>query len=277
MKLWLLASILVHEYSLTVYPEHYTFLTGTSVNGSSPTGNCSNVSMDGTMTTCLQPTSSVLFDGHVPTLIGVDGDMWASQLLTINTTQSLTTVIFDFTDTPGYDRIEQVEVVMFNCPWWRIASTYIDLLGATTRDQSFYVLYRVSVSSLTSCDSLVRVCLSTIVSRPLIGLQFILDKNSDWVHLAEVTFYARGLTCPANVILTLSPPTTSPPVTTAQVTTPSVTTPPVITAPGTQSYRFPYATEILHAMPCMLLAKACTDMISTVWQELSESMIVFSK
>ena len=105
----------IPSYS-TVYPERYTFLTGTSVNGSSPTGNCSNVSMDDTMTTCLQPTSSVLFDGRVPTLTGLDGDMWASQLLTINTTQSLTNVIFDFTDILGYFGIERVEVVMFNCP-----------------------------------------------------------------------------------------------------------------------------------------------------------------
>ena len=44
------------------------------MNGSSSTGNCSNVSMASTMTTCLQPTSSVLFDGHVPTLTGLDLD-----------------------------------------------------------------------------------------------------------------------------------------------------------------------------------------------------------
>ena len=268
MKLWLFASILVHQYSLTVYPERYTFLTGTSVNGSSPTGNCSNVSIAGTTTTCLQPTSSVLFDGRVPTLTGLDGDMWASQLLTINTIQSLTNVIFDFTDTPGYDRVERVEVVIFNCPQWGIGTTVITLVAAFARGQPFNT-FATSVSSLTSCESLVRVCLSAPVSQPLIGLQFTHDQDSDWVHLAEVTFYARGLTCPPNVI---SPPTTpvtttqvtTPSVTTTQVTTPSVTTaqvttPPVITAPGTQSYRFPYATEILHAMPCMLLAKACTE------------------
>ena len=106
MKLWLLASILVHQYSLTVYPEHYTFHTGTSVNGSSPTGKCSNISMAETRTTCLQPTSSVLLDGRVPTLTGLDGDMWASQLLTLQTTRSFTSVAYDFTNTPGHDRVE---------------------------------------------------------------------------------------------------------------------------------------------------------------------------
>ena len=248
-------------------PERYTFLTGTAVNGSSPTGNCSNVSMDDTQTACLQPTSSVLFDGRVPTLTGLDGDMWASQLLTIQTTRS-TTVYFDFTDTPGYDRVERVEVVMFNCPQWGIGTTTIELNGATARGQHFIVLDVTSVSSLTSCESLVRVCLSAPVSRPVIGLQFFLDQDSEWVHLAEVTFNTRNSTCPPNVILT--PP---PPVTTAPVTTPSVITAPAITAPGTPVIEISLCTEIpeiLHAMHMHGhgLAKVCTDVISTAWQEL---------
>ena len=219
----LLACILLKIFLPTfclVYPECYTFPTGTSVNGSSPTGNCSNVSMDDTMTTCLQPTTSVLFDGRVPTLTGLDGHMWAGQLLTMQTTQSLTNVIFDFTDTPGYVGIQRVEVVMFNCPQWGIASTTITLRGASARGQIFniFAVY-TSISSLTSCESLVRVCLSGPVPRPLIGLQFTLDQDSDWVHLAEVTFYGSGTTCPPNVILTPPPTTTMSPTTTSPTTT----------------------------------------------------------
>ena len=162
------------------------------------------------MTTCFQPPNSgVLFDGHVPTLTGLDGDMWASQLLTINTMYSLTNVIFDFTDTPGYVGIQRVEVVMFNCPQWGITSTTITLTGATARSQSFNVFAQTSISSLTSCESLVRVCLSRQVTRPLIGLQFTLHQDSDWLNLAEVTFYGSGTTCPPNIIL--NPPTTPPP------------------------------------------------------------------
>ena len=188
--------------------------------------------MNGTRTTCLQPTSSVLFDGHVPTLTGLDGDMWAGQLLTIHTTQSLThpfilttTVIFDFTDTPGYERIERVEVVMFNCPQWGIASTRSDLSGATAGDQFFRAFASTRLSSLTSCESLVRVCSSANISQPLIRLQF----DSDWVHLAEVTFYARDSTCPPNVIL--NPPTTSPPTSPP----PSSTLPPYTLLPAVSS------------------------------------------
>ena len=177
------------------------------MNGSSPTGNCSgSFSRVMGISRCQELNSSVLFDGHVPTLTGLDGNMWASQLLTIQTTQSLTTVAFDFTDTP-----ERVEMVMFNCPQWGITSTTITLTGATARGQVFNSFASTSISSLTSCESLVRVCLSTNISQPLhvIGLLFTLDQDSDWVHLAEVTFYARGSTCPPNVIL--NPPTTTPP------------------------------------------------------------------
>ena len=166
--------------------------------------------MDETITSCLQPNSSVLFDGCVPILTGLDCNMWASQLLTLQTTQSLTNVTFDFTDTPGYDRVERVEVVMFNCPQWGIATTTITLEGATARGQAFNVFSSTSVSFLTSCESLVRVCLSADVSWPVIRLQFTLDQDSVWLHLAEVNFYARGSTCPPNVIFTPPPPMTTP-------------------------------------------------------------------
>ena len=77
------------------------------------------------------PTSSVLFDGNVSTLTGLDGDMWASQLLTINTTANTAEITFDFTDTPDYTGVERVEVVMFNCPEWGISVRAINLFSAT--------------------------------------------------------------------------------------------------------------------------------------------------
>ncbi len=58
-----------------------------SVNESSEDGNCSLI-----VTTCNEPTTSVLQDGIIPTLNGLDGDMWASQLLTINTTRRTTDI-----------------------------------------------------------------------------------------------------------------------------------------------------------------------------------------
>ena len=66
-----------------------------SVNGSSENGNCSLTSS--VCPRCREPTTSVLQDGIIPTLTGLDGDMWASQLLTINTANSSIAITFNFT------------------------------------------------------------------------------------------------------------------------------------------------------------------------------------
>ena len=46
---------------------------------------------------CNAPRSSVLFDG-IPTLTGLEGDMWSSQLLTLNTSTSSASTTFDSTN-----------------------------------------------------------------------------------------------------------------------------------------------------------------------------------
>ncbi len=89
-----------------------------SERGSSATGHCSNVSDSGRE--CSTPRSSVLLDG-IPTLTGLDGDMWATQLLTLNTSTSSSSITFDFNtvfDTNAvttYTGVELIEIVMFNC------------------------------------------------------------------------------------------------------------------------------------------------------------------
>ena len=47
--------------------------------------------------------------------------MWASQLLTINTTADTAEITINFTDTPDYTG---VRMVMFNCPEWGILSAF---------------------------------------------------------------------------------------------------------------------------------------------------------
>ena len=96
---------------------------GNPVNGSSENGNCSLI-----LTTCNDPSTSFLQDGSIPTLTGLDGDMWASQLLTMNNTTDIT---FDFQATPGYVGVARVEVVMFNCPEWGISVDEIILYVST--------------------------------------------------------------------------------------------------------------------------------------------------
>ena len=90
-----------------------------SESGSSGTGHCSDVSDSGRV--CSAPRSSVLFDG-IPTLTGLEGDLWASQLLTLNTSTSSASITFDFTNPTdrngltNYAGVSVIEVVMFNCP-----------------------------------------------------------------------------------------------------------------------------------------------------------------
>ena len=194
-----------------------------AVNGSSSIGKCSNFISSTTRQTCTTPTSSVLFDGNVPTLTGLDGDMWASQLFTINTTANTVEITFDFTTTPNYTGMERVEMVMFNCPEWGISVRFIQLFSATSRTGN-RAFITSTFPTTTSCDSLVRVCISGFVVsvRPVITLAFGLSSTSNWVHLAEVTFYAsNSSTCPPDTIIT-------PPPTTQQMNTPQ-TTPEMIT------------------------------------------------
>ena len=96
-----------------------------AANGSSATGACSDVipHLD-SLYTCATPTSSVLFDGVIPTLTALDGNTWARQLMIMQRARiglSALHLYFDFTNTPGYTRVRQIEVVLFNCLQWGTA------------------------------------------------------------------------------------------------------------------------------------------------------------
>ena len=175
-----------------------------SVSGSSATGHCSNVSNAGAKSiTCSDPTSSVLFDGVIPTLTGLDGDMWASQLLTLQKNTLGPTVTFDFTGTQDYVGLSgRLEVVMFNCPEREISASTIrvPISSSPSGNTTSFMVVNIDI---TSCDSLVRVCTPIITVQPSIYLQF---PDSDMVYLAEVTFYAasNASTCPPDTIIIIT-------------------------------------------------------------------------
>ena len=176
-------------------PSAFSFRTGNvvSVNGSSVTGMCSDIGFgaDTTASRCATPTSSVLFDGNIPTLTGLDGDMWASQLLTLQTTfPSATEIVFDF---PAPSRVDWVELMLFSCTSWGISVQTIRLLGP-----SGSLLANDNVVN-SSCDSLLRVCLSRTINAQKFTLAFIPPPVSNWVHLAEVTFHPTGPVCASDV------------------------------------------------------------------------------
>ena len=173
-----------------VYPGEYGLSNNViSESGSSATGFCSSLTDSGRV--CNAPLTSVLFDG-VPTLTGLDGDMWARQLLTFNTSVSEASITFNFTtvrDNNGittYPGVETIEVVMFNCPMRGIGTDNIAILA----DGSLTDTIPLNDNS-TSCDYLVRVCVDTTLSTtsPIITLNF----NSVFhrLYIAEITFYSN--------------------------------------------------------------------------------------
>ncbi len=99
---------------------------------------------------------------------------------------------------------------MFNCPEWGILVNSITLYGSTDIASNRNVLASISLN-ITSCDSLVRVCITSSVSSsfPVLTLGFNLSSASTWVHLAEVSFYGADPTCPPDSILNPTSPSTT--------------------------------------------------------------------
>ena len=191
-------------------------------NGSSATGHCSSVDRSNNAFTsiCSHPTSSVLFDGVIPTLTGLDGDMWASQLLTLNSTGSIK-ISFAFSTIQIVNL--RVELVMFSCPEWGISVQSVKLKDIVIGSSG-------DLNSITSCDSLVRLCVPATAINPLVvTVQFDLGTDSNWVHLAEVTFYNDNTTCPPDTTITTEMMHTAPGTTTTATQMTSPTTPPPAT------------------------------------------------
>ena len=189
-----------------------------TINGSSTIVNC-GTTIDSDLDTllCDHPNTSVLFDGNVPTLAGLDGDMWASQLLTIWTNEISTHQSIFLVGRPAdFGGVSTVEVVLFNCPEWGISVQTISvLLGQIRLDpppggsSSYHDVINKNIT-LTSCTSLVRVCVPVNTLLTLIALQFLPAPDSHWVHLAEVRFNGRDSTCLPDAVLnqTALPPET---------------------------------------------------------------------
>ena len=178
------------------------------MNGSSATGHCSSVSIDGGTSTCTDPTSSVLFDDVIPTLTGLDGDTWASQVLTLETTGVTTEISFEFTET---QELESVDVLLFNCPQWGVSVRSIQYVGSTSTSGSRAFFGVIQVDT-TSCDSIVRVSIPHSTSLPVLTLEFVLSHGSDWIHVAEIKFYVptdTTTTLPTDTTTTLAMPTTA--------------------------------------------------------------------
>ena len=219
-----------------------------SVNGSSITGQCSNFTNSSGTLNCTDPTSSVLFDGHIPTLTGLDGDMWASQLLTLMPTGANTEITFDISANLN---IVRVEVVMFNCPQWGIGVQNI-----AVRENMINSITMEISNTTTSCKYLVRTCIMTPTPSTNVLLRFELLPTSYLIHLAEVTFHNTS-GCPPDTTVTgevtqatttpslnenISPTTAAPTATTSPLPATATTSPSPTTTPRTGSRAVPNPT-----------------------------------
>ena len=169
-----------------VYPGFYTLnAAAISESGSSETGHCSNVSDSGRV--CNAPRSSTIFDG-IPTLTGLKGEMWASQLLTLNTSTSSASITFDFTNPTdrngptNYAGVEVIEVVMFNCPARGIGTNNVQFLANGN------AFGNIAVSD-ESCEYLVRGC-NRDISSPSQQITLSFSKIYARLYIAEITFYS---------------------------------------------------------------------------------------
>ncbi len=189
--------VITVTYQIIVLPSSFEFSTlgALEINGSSATGYCSDISLnyDG-YSTCSTPTSSVLMDGNIPTLTALDGDTWASQLMTTGPqivynyyfySMGWSSINFNFSETPDYTGVRRVEVVIFNCRMWGM-SAYFEISGLGSGS---------IVPSISSCNSLLKICIPLNTASREISFDFFYI-NYRWVHIAEITFYNDSSPCP---------------------------------------------------------------------------------
>ena len=191
-----------------IVPTSFTLIVDdvSLINGSSVTRRCSS---SGKTLKCTNPASSVLFDGHIPTLTGLDDHTWASQLLTLRRMNPSTEITFNFADNIDLVR---VEVVMFNCPQWGIGVQNITVYENMTD------ILSKQTGNITSCEYLVKTCIMAPFSSPSVSLKFNRPTTSRWVHLAELTFYNNTSECPPDTIITRAEETATTPAMTTTTT-----------------------------------------------------------
>lgn len=107
--------------------------------------------------------------------------MRASQLLTIQALAPY--IIFDMVR--GVSEVYVIGVVMFNCPKWGISVDTIEVKGEVqwlpSPTQPTYFLTNKTIN-ITSCDTLVRVCIPVNTEIPTLFLTFYHHGDSRWVR-----------------------------------------------------------------------------------------------
>ena len=191
--------------TLTVIPSHFNFSTlgVQAANGSSATGHCSNVTLNlDYYSKCSSPNSSVLFDGVIPTLTGLDGNTWARHLMILQQPMFGSSSFYIYSSFTNAS-IRRVEVVLFNCPQWGTAVDRISIGFLYPRFSSYLSRDNIyAYPTVFSCDSFVKVCIPLDTTYIPIATRMYFSTNSNYkVHLAEVSFYEDSSPCPPFTII----------------------------------------------------------------------------
>ena len=169
------------------------------MNGSSSNGGCTSCSITAGSRICgglNENGTSDLVDRKVPCL-GTLQDNWAAGLFTVNRSgQSSFYIGFELN---GTFNITTVELDLFNCPEWGIATPTITVYNSTEilnfDREVVYSTLGSTTEAATSCNSTVTVCIPLQLSHNSQSV-YIIDftfnnthDNIQWVHIAEVRFF----------------------------------------------------------------------------------------
>ena len=169
------------------------------MNGSSFNGGCTSYNITVGSLICgglNENGTSDLVDHKVPCL-GTLQDNWAAGLFTVNRSgQSSFYIGFELN---GTFNVTTVELDLFNCPEWGIATPSITVYNYTEILNFDREVVNSTLGSTTeaatSCNSTVTVCIPLQLSHNSQSV-YIIDftfnnthDNIQWVHIAEVRFF----------------------------------------------------------------------------------------
>ena len=169
------------------------------MNGSSSNGGCTSYNTTVGSLICgglNENNTSDLVDHKVPCL-GMLQDNWAAGLFTVNRSGQPSFYIgFELN---GTFNVTTVELDLFNCPEWGIATPSITVYNYTEILNFDREVVNSTLGSTTeaatSCNSIVTVCIPLQLSHSSQSV-YIIDftfnnthDNIQWVHIAEVRFF----------------------------------------------------------------------------------------
>ena len=184
-----------------------------SINGSSVNMGCTSplVDSDGVM---ICTSQSYLVDGCSPAIDTSTSD-WASQLVTVNKTQTDEIVFDHVLLTFGFDTavtLTEIELDMFLCPEWGISAQFISVYADVesnlvfTRNSLTTLPFQHYTPSQSSCNSLSTVTISlgdAFTSSSYLTWHILVSSftpSIDWVHVGEVRFLGSDIPSPGNML-----------------------------------------------------------------------------